>query len=241
MIAVKELSKHISLNKSLSLVGVSKTKWYYSKSPRIIPTDPMITDVVQKIGNQRPTYGTRRMAAQVSRELGLSVNRKQIRRIFHKLGWIEPAKTKNDIIKSARVLFKASSPNQLWQTDITYVWCGVDGWCYCFNVIDAFSRKWIWHSFDVAAPKNTAIDSVVNAVATAKPNCSKLILRTDNGSQYNSRDFRQAVTQLGIKHEFIWHHTHQNKTAMSNHSIKRSRRNMSGHTSLQTIRKLKLL
>lgn len=207
MTAVKQLNKHISLNKSLLLIGVSKTKWYYSKSPRIIQTDPVIADVVQKIGKQRPTYGTRRMAAQVTREMNKPVNRKQIRRIFHKLGWIIPAKAKNDIIKSGRTLFKPDAPNQLWQTDITYVWCGVDGWCYCFNVIDTFSRRWIWHSFDVAAPKDTAIDSIINAVATAKPDCTKLILRTDNGSQYNSRDFRQAIAFLGIRHEFIWHHT----------------------------------
>ncbi len=207
MTAVKELLKHISLNKSLSLVGISKTRWYYSKSSRNISTDPTVTDVVQKIGNQRPTYGTRRMAAQVSRELDIAVNRKKIQRIFHKLGWIEPSKSKNDIIKSNRILFKPSAPNQLWETDITYVWCGIDGWCYCFNVVDTFSRRWIWHSFDVAAPKGTAIDSIVNAVAVAKPDCSNLILRTDNGPQYNSQDFRKAVTLLGIKQEFIWHHT----------------------------------
>jgi len=143
MTVVKQLNKHISLNKSLLLIGVSKTKWYYSKSPRIIQTDPVIADVVQKIGKQRQTYGTRRMAAQVTREMNKPVNRKQIRRIFHKLGWIIPAKAKNDIIKSGRTLFKPDAPNQLWQTDITYVWCGVDGWCYCFNVIDTFSRRWI--------------------------------------------------------------------------------------------------
>ena len=132
MTVVKELNKHISLNKSLFLTGVSKTKWYYSKSPRNIQTDHIVSNVVQKIGAKRPTYGTRRMAAQVSRELGKPVNRKKIQRIFHKLGWIEPSKSKNDIIKSNRVLFQASAPNQLWQTDITYVWCGVDGWCLLF-------------------------------------------------------------------------------------------------------------
>ena len=114
MIAVRELVKHISLNKSLSLVGISKTRWYYSKSPRTIPTDPVVTDIIQKIGVQRPTYGTRRMAAQVSRELNIPVNRKKIQRIFHKLGWIEPAKTKKEIMKSSRVLFQPSAPNQLW-------------------------------------------------------------------------------------------------------------------------------
>ncbi len=59
----------------------------------------------------------------------------------------------------------------------------------------------------MAAPKETAIDSVVNAVAIAKSDCSNLILRTDNGPQYNSNNFRKAVTLLGIKQEFIWHHT----------------------------------
>ena len=121
--------------------------------PRIIQTDPAVTRVVQKIGNKRPTYGTRRMAAQISRELDRPVNRKQMQRIFHKLGWIEPKKTKNDILQSARTLFKASAPNQLWQTDITYVWCGVDGWCYCFNVIDTFSRRWIGIPLMLQPPK----------------------------------------------------------------------------------------
>jgi len=207
MTAAKELTRYISLNKSLSLTGVSKTRWYYSKSPRSIKTDPTVTDVIQRIGKQRPTYGTRRMAASVSRELDIPVNRKKIQRIFHKLGWIEPAKTKKEIMKSGRVLFQPAAPNQLWQTDITYVWCGIDGWCYCFNVLDAFSRRWISHVFDVAAPKDTAIRSIVDAVATAKPDCSKLIIRTDNGSQYSSQDFRKTIMLLGIKQEFIWHHT----------------------------------
>ena len=57
------------------------------------------------------------------------------------------------------------------------------------------------------APKDTAIQSIVDAVVTAKPDCSKLIIRTDNGPQYSSKDFRKSVSLLGIKQEFIWHHT----------------------------------
>ena len=112
-------------------------------------------------------------------------------------------------IKSSRTLFRPSAPNQLWQTDITYVWCGVDGWCYCFNVLDAFSRRWISHVLDITASKDTAIQSILDAVVVAKPECPKLIIRTDNGSQYNSQDFRKAVTSLKIQQEFIWHHTPQ--------------------------------
>ncbi len=56
MTAVKELNTHVSLNKSLLFIGVSKTRWYYSKSPRSKRADPVVTDIVQKIGKQRPTY-----------------------------------------------------------------------------------------------------------------------------------------------------------------------------------------
>jgi len=54
------------------------------------------------------------MTAQVSRELDIPVNRKKIQRIFNKLGGIEPQKTKKEIMKSGRVLFQPSAPNQLW-------------------------------------------------------------------------------------------------------------------------------
>lgn len=210
MTVAKSLTTKLSLRKSLLFSGVSRTAWYYAKKPRNIPLNSAVSKAVQDIGITRPTYGTRRMAAAASRELGTAVNRKQIRRIFHKLGWIEPAKTKRQIMVSKNRLFRQpTAPHQLWQTDMTYVWCGIDSWCYCFNVIDVFTRKWISYSFDVTASKDTAIESIVNAIAAVKPDCSKLIIRTDNGSQYVSKKFREAITILGARQEFIWHHTPQ--------------------------------
>ena len=55
-----------------------------------------------------------------------------------------------------------------------------------------------------------AIDPV-HAVASVKPDCSVLRIRTDNGSQYKSHIARKAIRLLGIQQEFIWHHiTQQN-------------------------------
>ena len=141
------MRQFMSLTKSLFYCGISKSSWYYAKSPRNIPLNKTVTDTVQKIGSVRPTYGTRRMAAAVSRELKTAVNRKQIRRIFHRLAWIEPGKTKKQIMNVSRKLFHPTAPNQLWEVDMSYVDCGNDGWCYCFNVIDAFTRQWIGCSF----------------------------------------------------------------------------------------------
>ena len=141
-----------------------------------------------------------------------------------KLGRIEPQKTKNDIIRTNRKLFKPDAPNRLWETYMTYVWCGMDGWCYCFNVADCFTRRWISYAFDVDATKQVAIDSITNAVSVENPDCSRLRLRTDNGTQYTRNDFRKAVSVFGIKHEFIWKHTpEQNGHVESSHKTLKKR------------------
>ena len=152
MNAVSEAVEYMSLNKALQYCGVSKCAWHYTKKPRAIPIDANVTHRVRQIASRRPTYGTRRMAAQISRETGVSTNRKKIQRIYRKIGWNEPQKTKNDIIRaSRRKRFRPTGPNQLWETDITYIHCGRDGWCYCFNVLDVFTRKWAAYMFDTAA------------------------------------------------------------------------------------------
>ncbi len=209
MTAVKEMKQSMSLTKSLFYCGLPKSSWYYTKTLRNIPLNKTVSETVQKIGSARPTYGTRRMAAAVSRELKTAVNRKQVRRIFHRLAWIEPSKSKKQIIKVSRKLFHPTAPNQLWEADMSYVDCGADGWCYCFNVIDAFTRKWVGYSFSPRAISDVAIQSIVYSVASQKPDCSNLRIRTDNGTQYKSHATRNAIKILGIQQEFIWHNTPQ--------------------------------
>ena len=213
MIVVKKLvAKNVSISHAIQYTGMSRNMWYYTKKVRSNTSqkiDPVISRAVWSIGASRPTYGTRRMAAALSRKLGKPINRKRIQRIYQKLGWITPAKTKKEIIKSSAKLSRPTAPNQLWQTDMTYVWCGVDRWCYCFNVLDVFTREWVAYAFDVVASKDAAIESIVNAVATVDPDCSQLVIQTDNGSQYISKKFRDSMKALGVSHQFIWRHTPQ--------------------------------
>ena len=67
---------------------------------------------------------------------------------------------------------------------MSYIWCGADGWCYCFNVVDVFTRKWVAFVLQKRATRFGAIMAVNNAVADAKPPIPGLTLRVDNGSQY---------------------------------------------------------
>ena len=161
------------------------------------------------VAKTRPTYGTRRMAAQLARQLGAPVNRKKVSRIYRKLGWTAPRMRKSEIIRSGRRLPKPVEPNQFWEADMSYIWCGRNGWCYAFNVLDVFTRQWLGFAFDTRATRHAAIMSITNAVAARSPDPGKLTIRVDNGSQYTSRDFRRSVDVLGARLEYIYVNTPQ--------------------------------
>ena len=127
------------------------------------------------------------------------VNRKRVGRAYRLAGWSRPAPSKADA-KARWKPIKAARPNQVWQTDITCVWCGqADGWCYCFNILDIFTRRRIACRLDTLAAAYAPMDSLVEAVATAKPDYSGLTIRRDNGSQYAGKKFRKATSNLGIR------------------------------------------
>ena len=209
MTAAREASMTISLTKSLSYCGVSRTAWYYARKPRDPAIDGKMESLIIEVAKTRPTYGTRRMAAQLARQLGAPVNRKKVFRIYRKLGWTAPRMRKSEIIRSGRRLPKPVEPNQFWEADMSYIWCGRDGWCYAFNVLDVFTRQWLGFAFDTRATRHAAVMSITNAVAARSPDPGKLTIRVDNGSQYTSRDFRRSVDVLGARLEYIYVNTPQ--------------------------------
>ncbi len=207
MNSVRMMQDVVGLNRSLRLCGVSKSVWYYKPGPRNVRPDPEVQDAVMRIAPLRPTYGTRRVAARASRELNRPVNRKAVRRVFKRLGWSEPARTKREIIRSNRKVPEPEGPNRFWESDMSYIWCGVDGWCYCFNVVDVFTRQWLSFVLTDRATRHEAIMSVNNAVSAAGPALPGLTLRVDNGTQYASRDFRSSMAALKIDLEYIYVNT----------------------------------
>jgi putative transposase len=205
------LEKELSLRKALYYSGLSSSTYFYKPVPRQESRiDPLIVEKVKGIALDRPSYGARRIAAAMSHELDAPVNRKRVGRVFRVLNWTLPRRKKSEIIRSSAKLVRATRPYELWETDITFVWCGVDGWCYLFNVLDVFQREWLGYAFDTSAVKENAIMSVNNVLAAhPQVDTKELTLRCDNGSQYRSRAFRESMKALGIRLEFIYYSTPQ--------------------------------
>jgi putative transposase len=223
-------SSRMSIRKTLTYSGCSKNMYYNNRknnyrnhiasssttttitiTTTTLPptsTDSIIEEKIQQISLQRPTYGTRRMAAMLTRILGRPVNRKRVQRIFRKMGYITPSRKKREIMRSKLLNVKADRPNQVWEADLTYIHCGIDGWGYLFNVFDVFTREWVGYCFDLSAVKENAIISIENALVTHKNIVPiELVIRTDNGSQYTSKAFRKSISVLGLKLEHIYYNT----------------------------------
>ena len=202
------LENDLSLRKALAYSGSSRQLYYYKPRERNERLDSSIVNRVKEVALERPSFGTRRMAAILTRELGYPVNRKKIQRIFRALNWTSPAMKKSEIIRSSAKLLKPLAPNTLWEADMTYIWCGRDRWCYLFSVLDVFTRIWVGYAFDTRAGRENAVMSVNNSLAArTEIDIKDLTLRVDNGSQYRSREFIDSMKALGIKLEFIFVNT----------------------------------
>ena len=80
---------------------------------------------------------------------------------------------------------------------------------YLMRIKDCFTREWQGYHYSRSCMARDAIRSVENAVLIAFNGTvpEDLVLRTDNGPQYISNEFRSAMKLLGIKLEYIQKHT----------------------------------
>ena len=193
--------KSMSVRQACNLTGLSPSVLSYRPVKHTRQLNTASVELVRRVVEERPFYGSRRVAAAIRRQ-GIRMNRKAVQRIMSAMGWALPVQKKERAFAgSERIRFIPTAPDQLWETDITYVWCGTDRWCYLFNILDCFTREWLAYVFARDMRRQHAIDCLLKA--TEGRDLSNLVLRSDNGSQFSSGAFMESVKALGIRQEFI--------------------------------------
>jgi len=102
-----------------------------------------------------------------------------------------------------------TGPNQVWQTDITYVWSG-GRWYYVSFVIDVYTRRILasYCSRDLSA--SSQVRCLSKAFTSQKgQDLNELIVHTDRGVQYTSNDFKRYLEQRDVRHSMA-HYAWQN-------------------------------
>jgi len=91
--------------------------------------------------------------------------------------------------------FSASAPNVTWVSDITYIKIGRT-WHYLTVFIDLYSRLVVGWDLSASLERHSVIHAFRKAVARRRPS-KGLLVHSDRGIQYASRDFRKELHRHG--------------------------------------------
>lgn len=92
--------------------------------------------------------------------------------------------------------FMPSAPNQVWTSDITYLWTD-EGWLYLAIVLDLFNREVIGWSLKPRMTTDIVTDALTMAWFRRRPD-NGVMHHSDRGSQYASHAFQDKLKKFGM-------------------------------------------
>ena len=184
------------------VLKVSRSSYYLylNKKPSIrdIENKNLEKSIIEIHKASKNCYGAHKINESL-KEVGINISIKRTQRLMKKLGIksiiikkYRPGSSKRKIEEQENILkrdFKATTINEKWVTDITYIHTIKDGWCYLASVMDLYSRKIIGHAMSKSIDTTLAFQAVKNAIMLQRP-IRPLILLSDLGCQYTSSAFK---------------------------------------------------
>jgi len=93
--------------------------------------------------------------------------------------------------------FQAGRPNQVWVSDITYIWTR-ECWLYLAAVLDLFNREVVGWSLERRVSQELVLDALNRALFQHRPKRG-LVFHADRGGQYRGRQMRRLLARHGIQ------------------------------------------
>lgn len=192
----------LSISRQATLLGISRGSVYYS--PKEDSSDDLaLMRRIDELHLEYPFAGSRMLRDLLNRERERKVGRKRIRRLMGKMG-VEALYRKPNTSKRGKghkiypYLLRGrtiKAANQVWATDITYIPMA-RGFVYLCAVVDWASRKILSHRISNSMDTSFCLDALEDAFARyGQPE----IFNTDQGSQFTSTAFTEALSTKGIR------------------------------------------
>lgn len=185
------------------LLDVPRSRYYYVPAP---PSDEMVRQAIEAVAATYPTYGSRRIAAQLRRApYNLTVNRKQAQRIMRELGLLRPVKRRTRRTTNSQhpwpryrnlVLGRqVTQPDEVWVADITYVKLQTE-FVYLAVVMDLFTRMIRGWQLSRWLDQSLTLEALQRALAHSGP---PQIHHSDQGMQYAAYAYVAQLEASQIK------------------------------------------
>lgn len=181
-------------------LGCPRSSYYYQAKGR---DDQVLKEALKQVAGAWPTYGYRRLTAQLQRE-GWPVNGKWVRRVMGELGlqgkvYRKKRRTTNsdhpfprypNLVQELEVV----RPDQVWVADITYVRLQRE-FVYLAVIMDLFTRCIRgWHLGRSLSQELTLV-ALEQALAKRTPE----IHHSDQGVQYAATAYVQLLEATGVQ------------------------------------------
>lgn len=202
-----ELRHKYDLNVLLNLTNMARSSYYYHQNQSKLPDKyKAIKELIKSIYNKhKGRYGYRRITDEIQNR-GIIINHKTVFRLMNLLGLksiIRVKKYKSYKGEQGKIApnilernFKATAPNQKWATDITEF--NVSGKkLYLSPIIDLFNQEIISYELTERPVFNQVVVMLKKAFRKI-PNNTNLTLHSDQGWQYQMKQYQQLLQQKGI-------------------------------------------
>jgi len=188
---------------------VSPAGYYAWRSRKSSARDQENERLLEKIkaahAKSRGIYGSPKIYRELRRE-GLSVNHKRVERLMKEEGIkakrVKKSRRTTDSRHSLPVAenvlareFTASRPDEVWTSDITYVWTA-EGWLYLVVFLDLYSRLVVGWAVSEELSTEFVEAAFMQGQARRGAAVSPLV-HSDRGSQYASAAFREKLAAWG--------------------------------------------
>ena len=206
-----ELRHKYSLCKLLELANIPRSTYYYwlEQAKNNIDKDKELKEEIKSIFNEhKGRYGYRRIRLEL-RNRGYIVNHKKVSRLMKEMDLKSIQRKKRKKYNSYRGTvgkvadnllkrdFKAEKPNEKWATDVTEFKLG-EKKLYLSPIIDLFNGEVV--SFVLARrPVFEQVEEMIKKAFKKIPNDTNLILHSDQGWQYQMKQYQHLLKEKGIR------------------------------------------
>ncbi len=192
----------LSLKKQCEILQIHRSGLYYKPKGESL-LNLTLMNLIDKQFLKHPYYGVERMTDYLKLDLGYCINIKRIRRLYNIMGlqtiYDKPKTTIRDkaTYKYPYLLkdIKINYPNQVWQTDITYIPMR-RGFMYMAAIIDVYSRKILNWSISNSMSAEWCTELLKD---TIKQYGEPQIHNSDQGSQYTSDVYITTLKKHNIQ------------------------------------------
>ena len=185
---------------------VSRASYYRFVGRVAADPDMELRSMVQKIALSRPSYGYRRVQAELQRR-GHQVNHKRVRRLMRednllclrRRSFVRTTDSRHGftVYPNLAKEMVLSDINQLWVADITYIRLRSE-FVYLAVILDAYSRRVIGWELSNSLAAELALGALRQALKGRRFGPG-LVHHSDRGVQYAAGDYTELLHENGIQ------------------------------------------